>query len=90
VAVLWRASVSSQPFYKHVSLGPVESLALAAVERPDAPVPSVFAAILARWVTDEQNRSVAKSFMSPFRERWGIGVNAYRLYLGEIVAFIKS
>jgi hypothetical protein len=89
VAVLWRASVSSQPFYKHVTLGLIESQALAAVEQPDAPISPVFAAILTRWVTDEQNRPVAKSLLSPFRERWGIGVNAYRLYLGEMVAFIK-
>ena len=89
VAVLWRASVSSHPFYKHVTLGPLEPMARTTIERPNAPVPPVFAAVLARWVTDLQNRSIAKSLMSPFRERWGMGINAYRLYLGEIVAFIK-
>lgn len=89
VAVLWRASVSTHRFYKHVTLGPLESLARATIEQPDAPVPPVFAAVLARWVTDIQNRSVAKCLMSPFRERWGMGINAYRLYLGEIVVFIK-
>ena len=88
VAVLWRASVSKQSFYGRVHLGPYESLARQTILRPEAELPPVFSALLSRWTYSEENKSVAQSLMCPFRERWQ-GVNAYRMYLGEVVAYVK-
>lgn len=87
VAVLWRASVSSHRFYAKVKLGPYESLAHAAVSNPDAALPPVFDALLSRW-SDEDEHIPTTAILDPRREKWS-GVNAYRLYFGEIVAYIK-
>ena len=88
VATLWRASVSTHSFYGRVRLGTFESVARQVILEPEAPVPTIFAACLSRWKFEEENRQVARVLLSPFRERLS-GINAYRLYLGEAVAYIK-
>jgi hypothetical protein len=88
LAVLWRASVSKHPFFGRVSLGPLESIARNTLMNPEGEIPQVFAALLSRWTCTDENRSIAQAVMCPFRERWQ-GVNAYRLYLGEVVAYVK-
>ena len=87
VAVLWRACVSSQHFYAKVALGPHEPLARAAVSTPGEALSPVFDALLSRW-RDEDNRIPTTAVLDPQREKW-FGVNAYRLYFGEIVAYVK-
>lgn len=88
VATLWRASVSTHPFYGRVQLGSFESIARQTILEPEAPVPTIFAACLSRWRFEEENEQVARSLLGPFRERLS-GINAYRLYLGETIAYIK-
>lgn len=87
VAVLWRASVSSHHFYAKVTLGPHESLARAAASSPCATLSPVFDALLSRW-RDEDDSIPTTAVLDPRREKW-FGVNAYRLYFGEIVAYVK-
>ncbi|MEI6714360.1 MAG: hypothetical protein WCO60_11455 [Verrucomicrobiota bacterium] len=87
VAVLWRASKSAQPFYKQVDLGPHEVAAIECVVSPDMPVSPVFDAVLARWC-DEDESIPTTAMLNPMREQWS-GVDAYRLYLGKLVAFVK-
>lgn len=87
VTVLWRASVSSHPFYSKVDLGPHEPLARAAVNTPATALSTVFDAVLSRW-RDEGDHIPTTAMLDPRRERW-FGVNAYRLYFGETVAYVK-
>ena len=87
VAVLWRASKSAQPFYEKVDLGPYEAPALECIASPDRAVSPVFDAVLARW-RDNDERIPTTAMLNPMRERWS-GVNAYRLYLGKLVAVVK-
>lgn len=88
IATLWRASVSTHSFYRRVQLGPYENIARQVILAPLDPVPSVFGAVLSRWAAEEQSRLTTRGIMDPVREKWD-GVNAYRIYFGEIVAYIK-
>lgn len=86
VSILWRGSVSTQPFYSTVALGPLEQLAREAVF--GATVPHTFNAVLSRWSDNDDEGLPTTGMMNPLRERWG-DVNAYRLYLGKVVAYVK-
>lgn len=90
IAVLWRASASGEPVYKHVDLGPHETAAQEIAFSSTMPSSfGVFDALLSRW-RDEENLSLsAYPLLDPRRERWVGGINAYRVYFGEIVAYIK-
>lgn len=86
VSILWRGSVSTQPFYSTVSLGPLEQVAREAVF--GAAVPHAFNAVLSRWSDSDHDSLPTTGIINPQRERWG-DVNAYRLYLGKVVAYVK-
>jgi hypothetical protein len=87
VSVLWRASISTHAFYSKVDLGPHEPLARLAVNTPGFALSEVFDAVLSRW-KDEDATVPTTAILDPRREKW-FGVNAYRLYLGETVAYVK-
>ncbi|WP_157731335.1 hypothetical protein [Azotobacter chroococcum] len=90
IAVLWRASVSEEHFYRHVELGPHETTAQEIAFSPKTPSSfGVFDALLSRWRDEQELGLVAYPLFDPRREKWPGGVNAYRLYFGEIVAYIK-
>ncbi|WP_157604137.1 hypothetical protein [Rhizobacter sp. Root1221] len=88
IAVLWRASVSSQDFYGGVKLGPHEDAAKQIAFDVAASSFGVFDAILSKWRDDEGIGLVTPPLLNPHRERWH-GVNAYRFYFGQVVAYIK-
>lgn len=88
IATLWRASVSTHPFYRRINLVPYERLAMQAIINPSLPISDVFAVVLSCWVASEEHSSLTTGLMDPFRENWD-GVNAYRMYFGEVVAYIK-
>ncbi len=89
LSVLWRASVSTQPFYERVFLGPYENAILRLLKQPlISIIPSAFDAVLSRWDEVETDHLPSRGILNPYRERWD-GVNTYRLYLGEIVAYVK-
>ena len=87
IAVLWRASVSTHSFYSKVDLGPHGSSALAAALGSSCGISTIFDAVLSRW-EDTAESTPTTAFLDPAPERWN-GVNAYRLYLGRIVAYVK-
>ncbi len=89
VGTLWRASVSSHPFYWRVDLGPLEPLARQVVLNQSEEIPAVFGAALSRWRSRNEHESLAKGLMDPFKENWS-GTTAYRFYFGEVVAYIKA
>jgi hypothetical protein len=86
VATLWRASVSTHPFYKRVQLGKHEAEAKTATDL-SCPVPRTFAAVLSAWPALADD-SLEYGLMDPFAEKWD-GVNAYRVYLGRVVSYVK-
>jgi hypothetical protein len=86
VSVLWRASVSSQGFFSRVALGPFDNLARSAIELPTSKVTPEFDAVLSIWKIEKD--LPIKPLLDPHRERW-TGVNAYRIYFGDIVAYVK-
>ena len=88
LSLLWRASVSSQPFYSQVLLGPYEDETLELLKQPGISIPSAFDAVLSRWDEAGADHLPSRGILNPYRERWD-GVNTYRFYLGEIVAYIK-
>jgi len=88
VAVLWRASVSRQPFYRKVALGPYEAEALNVLRNPTAEVPLVFDAVMSRWEEPSCVNLPTITILDPHLERWD-NVNAYRVYLGRVIAYIK-
>lgn len=88
VGILWRASVSTQPFYRRVALGPYEAEALNVLRSPATDITSIFDAIISRWENPTTDGVASVAMLDPYPERWD-GVNAYRLYLGRMVAYIK-
>lgn len=86
VSVLWRASASTLPFYATVDLGSHEESAKNSMF--EGVVPLTFDAVLSRWDDSEDESHPTTGLMNPHKERWG-DVNAYRLYLGKVVAYIK-
>lgn len=88
VSVLWRASASTQGYFDRIKLGQYAAQA-ASVIQPGIPVPNSFAVVLSCWGNDAQMPvDLARVNMDPFQEKWE-GVNAYRFYFGDVVAYIK-
>jgi hypothetical protein len=88
VAILWRGSVSTQPFFSSLILGPHEESAKSGLFAFGPSVPVVFDAVLSRWANEDAAGFPATPLLNPHPERWS-GVNAYRLYLGKVIAYIK-
>jgi hypothetical protein len=88
VSILWRASASGQAFFKPVQLGVHEPVAKNALFASPTLIPPLFDAILSRWNEANHNERPTGGLLNPHREKLE-GVNAYRLYLGAVVADVK-
>lgn len=88
VAILWRGSVSTQPFFRSVALGPHEEDARTGLFTTTPSVSAAFDAVLSRWDSTDDASFPTTALLNPHRERWG-SVNAYRIYLGKVVVHIK-
>ena len=84
LSVLWRAGVSSHPILKRVKLGLHTEILRKAICEANPGNPDFYSTILAFFHDDQ---SWAK-IMDPFPERYD-NIKFYRLYLGNIVAYIK-
>jgi len=88
VSVLWRAAATSQMFFANIKLGPFQDTAKH-VLRGSAPEDKhIFATVLSRWTVSKKQQNLTTSIMNPSAESYD-GINAYRLYFGEHVAYIK-
>ena len=87
VATLWRASVSTHTFYRRVSLGNYENVAKNVIDLSQI-VPSVFGVVLSSWPAINSSKTITYGLMDPFREKYD-GVNTYRVYFGQVVAYIR-
>ena len=88
IALLWRASVSLQPFFRRVNLGPYETEALHVLCTPQFGIPKTFDAVMSRWDEADYGGLPTTAILDPYPERWD-NVKAYRVYLGRVVAYIK-
>jgi hypothetical protein len=83
LSLLWRASISTHPFYERVVIGPFEQHLLAMLKAEDPGPPEAFAVTLAHF--DDPTYT---AMLDPHPERW-FGVNYVRFYLAGFVAHIK-
>lgn len=88
VSVLWRAAATSQMFFANIKLGPFQDIAKQVLVGATPENVHIFATVLSRWTASKKREDLTTAMMNPFAERWD-GINAYRLYFGEHVAYIK-
>lgn len=84
ISLLWRAGVSSQPFFKNVKLGPHEENLKNAILNSE-PGDSDFYSVLLAVYDFEENVS---KIMDPFPSKFD-GIRYYTFYLGNFIAYIK-
>jgi hypothetical protein len=84
ISLLWRASVSSQPFYKRIKLGPYEKITKNHIENSNPGSDEDFAITISRF-DDHQFSSVT---LDPHTERFQ-GVNYCRFYMASYVVYVK-
>lgn len=75
IAVLWRASISSRLFYKHVQLGPYEGQAEDILRAGRAPPDAAFPFVIEQYTETDRARQI---IIEPNRMRMD-GRNAYNL-----------
>lgn len=88
ISILWRASVSTQSFYSKVHLGPWEEIAKEHILNKNPGNEYEFSTVLSLFISKSGRDKLAKTMLDPYKERWG-HVNAYRVYLAGVVAYIK-
>lgn len=84
IAVVWRASVSTQSFYKRIELGPYEARAKALLHARDPGQPEEFAVTLAKFEEPWSNLLLDPH---PLKSE---GVNFQQFVLGGYVAYVKT
>ncbi len=83
ISMVWRASVSSQPFFSKVSLGQFEDVAKNHIASNDPGDSEVFSVVLAKF-----DHPLAKSILDPHDDKYS-DVNYLRFYLAGYIAYIK-
>jgi hypothetical protein len=83
LALLWRSSISTHPFYRRISLGPYNETLRDMILANDPGHPEKFAITLAKFSDPE-----LKGMLDPHAEKIE-GVNYCRFYLTGFVAYIK-
>ena len=84
ISLLWRASVSEQPFFGRVNLGPHEEIAKKHIENLDPGNSEEFSIVISKFSDPIGEKAV----LDPHPEKW-FGINYYRFYLGGYVVHIK-
>jgi hypothetical protein len=85
VSVLWRASISSQPFFEHVDLGSHEARLKEIIDSRTPPGPDDYACILYRFSGFPDPLPI----LMPLKTRSSYGLTYYRIYLGSYFLDIK-
>lgn len=85
LSVLWRASVSTRPFFQHVRLGHHEAIVKDALLNAN-PGDRDFYSVALACFTDLPSKT---AMLDPFKERYGYGITYYRFFLGHYIAYIK-
>lgn len=83
ISLAWRASISSEPFYKRVKLGPHQDILKKLILNSDPGEDNQFQIVLAKF-SDPRIQSILDPHMDRFDH-----VNFIRFYLTGFVAYIK-
>lgn len=83
ISMVWRASVSSHPFFSKVSLGQFEDIAKQHIKNCDPGCSEDFSVTLAKF-----DHPLAKPILDPHDENI-LDVNYVRFYLAGYIAYIK-
>ncbi|CAN5568592.1 hypothetical protein BH09GEM1_BH09GEM1_37980 [soil metagenome] len=89
LSVLWRAHITTHEAFKAVKLGPYAIRLERMIAEADPGDPGEFCTVLSGFTVGGRFPGIGVPIMDPFRERWA-GVNAYRLSLGVITAYVKT
>ncbi len=84
LSVLWRASVSTQPFFKEVNLGPHEVEIKEALLEGNPKDSNWFSVSIAKWSDHPEGAGM----MNPYRTRFD-GLNYYVMYLEHYIVYYK-
>lgn len=84
MSLLWRASVTTQRFFRRVDVGPFEPCLREALLASNPGKSDFFSTTLACFI----NMPTGSVMMDPFREKYE-QVNYYRFYLGTYIAYVK-
>ena len=83
ISMVWRASVSSRPFFSKVSLGQFEDVARKHIANNDPGNSEMFSVTLAKF-----DHPLADPILDPHDDKCS-GVNYLRFYLASYIAYIK-
>ena len=84
VSLLWRASVSTHPFYKKINLGPYEEIAKNKILNSDAGSNEEFSITISKFGEHPFHTTT----LDPHKEKWR-GINYYRFYMASYIIYIK-
>ncbi|MGB6603452.1 MAG: hypothetical protein WBE65_04075 [Steroidobacteraceae bacterium] len=88
ISLLWRASASSNEFFRRVQLGPYEEAARQLILNQAPGTADEFATMIVRWVARPPHEQLAQTQMSPYRAKLE-GVNEVKLFLAGAVMHVK-
>lgn len=84
LSILWRASISSQPFYKRIEIGPHEQILKEMIINGDPGNPYYYAVSLAKFIDPE-----IKEMLDPHQTKFD-GINYCQFYITGFVLYIKT
>lgn len=84
ISLAWRASVSSQPFYRRINLGPYEDISKVMISNLTPGNDDDFATTIARF----EEHPLSTTILDPHPERFQ-GINYCRFYLSDYVVYVK-
>jgi hypothetical protein len=88
IGVLWRASVSTHPYFGKVDLGPRLASAKAMLDAKDPGGPSDFAMVFGRWIQAPGSRMPPLFQAGPVRRRYA-NIRGLKIYLGTFTAHVS-
>jgi hypothetical protein len=88
LSLLWRAAVTTRPFFKRVTLGPHEARLHDRILAGDPGPPNDFSVFLSRWQVRPEHVGMELTQLSPYVWRLN-GINMAKIFLGGFVFYIK-
>ncbi len=85
LSVLWRSHASAHSAFSKVNLGPHEAAIRTMLLNNDPGDDEKYSVNIVRWLSHD----FGPVFMDPFREKYGYGINYYRIYCGRYVLYVK-
>lgn len=87
LSVLWRASITTRPFFKHVNLGKHEDEVKKIIWGKSTDINNTYTIVLSKFIP-KVDTTIEKTILDPDFHRLD-GLNYYRLYLAGYTAWIK-